>query len=197
MVTGRYSGSPESIMEEDLAQLRGLEDGDGPGFCQTLHTIISAELTDDFWSHTLPARLESSNTRTLNSFFAAQVKLGARCLWSEPYLGPLLDPSQASTKKALEVHHLFPKAWLKAQGITDRRAYNQIANQTLVEWHVNNDIGDQSPSTYAPVYSPNSSPETHALHAMPERWWEMEYAEFLVERRKLMADGIRRGMGNA
>ena len=31
------------------------------------------------------------------------------------------------------------------------------------------------------------------LHALPEDWFRMEYAEFLTERRKFMADIIRRG----
>lgn len=33
----------------------------------------------------------------------------------------------------------------------------------------------------------------HDLHALPERWQEMTYANFLVARRKLMADIVRRG----
>jgi len=195
IVTGRYSGSPESIMEEDLAQLRPLKDGDGTGFTKTLQAIISGELTSDFWTHTLPARLESSNVRTLNSFFAAQCRLNAKSLFSEPPVATLLDPQVIARRKALEVHHLFPKAWLKSQGITNSRDYNQVANQTLVEWSVNNEIADQDPAVYGPVYSPKSTAATLALHAMPECWWKMEYADFLVERRRLMADVIRRGMG--
>lgn len=195
MITGRYGGSPESIMEEDLAQLRELQEGDARGFQAALERLMENELTEDFWSHTLPARLESSRVQTLNPFFAAQIKLGAKCLWSDAYLGPLMDPAISSTKKALEAHHLFPKAWLLRQGVIDRRAYNQIANLTQVEWHSNNDIGDRDPKDYGPEYAPKATPETAALHAMPERWWEMEYDAFLVSRRRLMADVIRRGMG--
>jgi len=33
----------------------------------------------------------------------------------------------------------------------------------------------------------------YTMHALPERWYEMEYTAFLNERRKLMADIIRRG----
>ena len=83
-------------------------------------------------------------------------------------------------------------AWFSFAMVTNRRAYNQVANQTYVEWHVNNDIGDQSPVSHAPVYSPTFSPATHALHALPDAWWEIDFAEFWVKRRKLMADVIRR-----
>lgn len=31
------------------------------------------------------------------------------------------------------------------------------------------------------------------LHALPDGWEEMAYADFLVERRRLLADVIRRG----
>lgn len=195
MITGRYSGSPESIMEEDLAQLRELAEGDARGFQTALERLMENELTEDFWTHTLPARLESSRIQALNSFTAAQIKLGAMSLWSDGSLRSLMDPAITSTKKALEAHHLFPKAWLLRQGVTDRRAYNQIANLTQVEWHVNGDIGDRDPKDYGPEYAPKATPETAALHAMPERWWEMEYEAFLVSRRRLMADVIRRGMG--
>jgi len=33
----------------------------------------------------------------------------------------------------------------------------------------------------------------YRLHALPERWYEMEYQQFLKERRKKMAEVIRQG----
>ncbi len=33
----------------------------------------------------------------------------------------------------------------------------------------------------------------HELHALPEDWQHLSYADFLVERRKLMAEIVRRG----
>ena len=65
---------------------------------------------------TLPARLESSNIRTITSFMAAQCKLGAKALYSELSVADLLNPERQSTHKDLEIHHLFPKAWLKSKG---------------------------------------------------------------------------------
>ena len=191
-VTGRYSSSPESIMEEDLVRLREIKDGDGAGFVQTLESAIESEFTEDFWNFTLPARLESSNIRTITSFMAAQCKLGAKALYSELSVADLLNPERQSTRKDLEVHHLFPKAWLKANGVTNQREYNQIANQTLVEWSINSEISDKDPAEYAPTYEQNTDDQARTLHAMPERWWEMDYQEFLTARRKLMAGVIRK-----
>jgi hypothetical protein len=191
-VTGRYSGSPESIMEEDLARLREIKDSDGEAFIQALESAIESELTEDFWNFTLPARLESSNIRTITSFMAAQCKLGAKALYSELSVADLLNPERQSTRKDLEVHHLFPKAWLKANGVTNQREYNQIANQTLVEWSINSEISDKDPAEYALTYEQNTDDQARTLHAMPERWWEMDYQEFLTARRKLMAGVIRK-----
>ena len=123
---------------------------------------------------------------------AAQCKLGAKALYSELSVADLLNPERQSTRKDLEVHHLFPKAWLKANGVTNQREYNQIANQTLVEWSINSEISDKDPAEYAPTYEQNTDDQTRTLHAMPERWWEMDYQEFLTERRKLMAGVIRK-----
>ena len=123
---------------------------------------------------------------------AAQCKLGAKALYSELSVADLLNPERQSTRKDLEIHHLFPKAWLKSNGLTDRRDYNQIANQTLVEWSINSEISDKNPAEYAPSYEENTSDETRMLHAMPKDWWKMDYSEFLTERRKLMALVIRK-----
>jgi hypothetical protein len=190
-ITGRYSGSPESIMEEDLARLRSVKEGDKDGFRNALETAMESELTTDFWEFTLPARLESSNSRTLYTFFAAQCRLEARALYSELQVSSLLSPERRSTRKDLEVHHLFPKAWLKANGVTSQREYNQVANQTLVEWSDNADIADRDPAEYAPIYEEKSSDAARGVHALPENWWKLEYPEFLSQRRRLMAGVIR------
>jgi len=152
-------------------------------------------LTNDYWSLTLPMRLESSNTRSMYSFFAAQCILNAKALYSSLEVSLLLSPERRSTRKNLEIHHLFPKAWLKTNGVKDRKAVNQVANQTLVEWSDNSDIADKSPVIYAKKYQdkmPESSrAKTNKLHAMPENWWTMEYDSFLEVRRKLMAQVIK------
>ena len=120
----------------------------------------------------------------------------AQTLYSPLDVTTLLSPERRSTRKDVEIHHLFPKAWLKANGVTSRRDYNQVANQTLVEWSDTADIGARSPQEYGLEYE-NKIPEVSraanlADHALPDRWWEMKYPDFIDIRRKLMADVIRR-----
>jgi hypothetical protein len=76
--------------------------------------------------------------------------LGARALFSDQLLQTFLAPGPAGNRAASEQHHLFPKAWLVKQGITDRRAYNQVANLADVGWTENAEIGASGPAKYVP-----------------------------------------------
>lgn len=195
VITGRYvGGSSESAMEEDLGRLRGVVDADT--FVERLENAMTSELTNDFWEVTLPSRLESSNVRTLSPFFAAQAVLGAKALYSSLTIGELLDPLRASTKEDLEVHHLFPKGWLKRNGVDSPRDYNQVANLALLEWSANIDVSDEAPGDYAPrllARVPQGEVSVmHRLHALPAEWWKMSYPDFLRARRVELAAIIRR-----
>ena len=196
VLTGRYvGGSSESMMEEDLARLRGLEMGGAEEFQSVLEGAMAAELTNDFWKVTLPSRLESSSQRTIAPFFAAQCVLGANALFSTLPVAHLLAPDIASTKEGLEVHHLFPKAWLKSNGFTDVREYNQVANLALLEWDDNVHVGGRAPEDYGPELEDrvpeNEIAEIRRMHALPEDWWDMPYPEFLAERRRLISRVLR------
>lgn len=196
-LTGRYTGSPESVMDADLNRLRNVSDGGQ--FAQVLNDIMKTELTEDFWNVTLPARLETSSARNpeLFAYTAAQVLLVAPVLFSHKKIGDLLDPSLKTKRKALERHHLFPRAWLQKQGITDLRRINQQANLALLEWPDNLDVSDKPPREYVPeVRKRFGEPGwrmMHEMHALPEDWERMPYEVFLEQRRKRMAVMIRRG----
>jgi len=196
-LTGRYSSSPESIMDGDLNRLRGVNEADR--FIAILDELMTSQLTGDFWSITLPAALNSSSARNpeLFAYVAAQNRLNAPVLFSHKKVNDLLDPALRTKKKSLERHHLFPVAWLQRQGEEDRKIINQMANYALLEWPDNIDISDAPPTEYVPKIKVRFSTEEwqrmHELHALPSDWQLMGYADFLVERRKLMADIVRRG----
>lgn len=107
----------------------------------------------------------------------------------------MLQEGLRSKKSALERHHLFPKAWLMRNGIAEQRDINQIANFALVEWSDNISISDRHPSEYLPYYLERlNDQEKMAMyhwHALPENWEYMSYADFLVERRKMIARVIK------
>ncbi len=196
-LTGRYTSSPETVMDGDLNRLKEVKDG--AGFIATLEGIMANELTNDFWAVTLPSNLDSSSARNpeLFAYTAAQNRLGAPVLFSHKKISDLLDPTIKTKKKPLERHHLFPRAWLEKEGVTDLKRINQVANFALLEWPDNIDISDDAPTTYAPKIQPRFStdewPSMHRHHALPDGWYKMPYDEFLVERRKLMAAITRKG----
>lgn len=196
-ITGRYTGSPETVMERDLARLREVKDADT--FAKVLEKIIEDELTNDFWNISLVNALETSSSQSpaFYAYYAALNLLGAKVLFSDMKVSELLDPALRSNRSPIEKHHLFPKNYLKSIGITSRREINQVANYTSVEWTDNTKIADQSPAEYFPKYAQKYSEDelkqVMEWHALPQGWEQMDYFTFLEERRKLMSKVIRAG----
>jgi len=194
---GRFTGSPESAMEFDLARFREVKDADG--LLYVLENTCDLALTGDYWKITLPNDLATSSPRSpsLFAYNAALVLLDARALFSKLKISELLDPVSQGIRAAVERHHLFPKGYLKTLGITDLRETNQIANYALVEWGDNAKIKDQSPTEYLPMMASRFGKEELARmyywHALPENWERMNYREFLKQRRELIAQVIQEG----
>lgn len=82
-------------------------------------------------------------------------------------------------------------------GLEEARQINQVANYALVEWTDNVAISDRPPKDYVPPLEARFSPAElqcmYALHALPDRWYEMDYDAFLAERRKRMAAVVWQG----
>jgi hypothetical protein len=196
-LTGRYSGTFETVMEQDLARLRGLHSAED--FIRTLDRIVDDTFTDDFWNITMPNNLatSSSNSPALLAYYAALNLLDARVLFSKMKVSELLDPAHKSTKSATERHHLFPRAYLKRLGFDSTSDSNQIANYALVEWHDNIAIRDEPPADYFPKYAKRFDKtelqEMSYWHALPSSWHRMGYETFLESRRQLMAHVTRDG----
>lgn len=197
-ISNRYAGSFESTIESDLNRIRDL--ASAADFIAVLEKIIADTMTGDFWSITLPNELNSSSARNpaFYSYLASQNKLGVLVLFSKNRkIFDMLDPTVRSNRKALEKHHLFPRAWLEEEGVTDLKLINQVANFSLIDWGTNGDISDTSPREYVPEMKKQFTSEAWSKmcgsHALPEGWETMPYDEFLAQRRKLMAQIIKQG----
>ena len=194
-MTGRYTNSPETRVEADLAQLRDLTDGNA--YIARLRSLCDTVLTNDYWEITLPSQLATSASisPTLFAYQAALVKLDAPVLFSPLSIASLVDPAIKGSKAALEQHHLFPRGYLEDEGISDLKVINQIANFAAVEWPANIKIGKQAPSAYVPALDAAMSgaerERAYRLHALPSLWWELGYEPFLLERRLRMARVVR------
>ena len=197
-LTGRYTGSPETILETDLRRLDQSEKTEA-GFVRYLESIITSQLTEDYWKVSLPQQLDSSGAYSpyLFGYYAALNLLEAQPLFSKLKISELLDPSVSGSKSPIERHHLFPKAYLMKNGYVGTYKINQIANFAFVEWGDNIDISDRSPSEYFPeLYEKLSDSEkanASFWHGLPPNWYEMEYWEFVEARRKLISYVIKKG----
>ena len=196
-VTGRFTGSPESKMEYDLAGFRNATAADQ--FVSRLQHVCDVTLTSDFWDVTLPNDLATSSPISPSRFAydAALVLLDAPVLFSNAKVAELLDPALQANRSMVERHHLFPRAYLDKLNISNTRETNQIANYAYVEWADNMKISDQSPVEYLSQLRQRLSEAVlermYEYHALPNDWERMEYRAFLEIRREMMAQIVRKG----
>lgn len=199
-LTGRYSGSQESVMESDLRRIADLNNSDQ--FLAELNRICEVNLTNDFWDINLPNDLaiSSSKSPSLYAYNASLVLLEAPALFSNIKIADILDPTIHSKQVMIERHHLFPRGYLKSNGITRQRDINQIANYAFVEYQDDSNISDSAPSAYTSAlkerFSDRELDSMYHFHALPYNWESMEYNEFLISRRILIAKVIQEGYTN-
>lgn len=199
-LTSRYISSPETVMDRDMRSI-----GE-KGFISFLDEVEASALSDTFWDITLPQNLESSsvNSPAFNTFLAAQINLNCNSM--------LMNGTKISDLIGIsgDVHHIFPRAYLKANGIDSKTKYNQVANYIYLDTQVNKAISDDAPCKYFSkvkeqcitknIAIGNISDETLLVqnlneNCIPQNVFEMsvkDYDVFLMERRKLMAKLIER-----
>lgn len=139
ILTGRYSGSPESWFEYDIRRFDTQEDPK-----QYLEQIEAGELSDAYWNHVLVTRLDSSvkSSPYFNLFTMAQVVNKDQAFLSKSITVQHLIEERG------DVHHLFPKRYLQKNGVNNRSQYNQIGNYVYTEQVVNLAIKDKAPEDY-------------------------------------------------
>ena len=197
-LTGRYIGSPESQMDRDLRAIAA------KGFMAFFKEVEEAELSDTFWEVGLVQSLETSaiSSPYFNTFIAAQVHGSDRSLLSN-------SAKVADLLSAGDVHHIFPKEFLKKNGIDDKSMYNQVANYAYLDTGVNISIGKQAPQDYftaalnqcatkelkvGTITENAALRENLAVNCIPSDIFTMtaaDYEKFLKERRILMAKKIK------
>lgn len=198
ILTGRYSGSPESWFDYDIKQVAHRP------FAEFLADVEAADLGDGFWEAGL---IQSLNTSSTNSpvfkvFLAAQARLA-----DQGFLSKDITVRDMLTHHG-DIHHVFPRNFLKKQGLTQTR-YNQVANFVYLQQEVNIKIGDKAPVEYMkiafqqcetkePVYGVITSTEQlnenlkrNCLPTAIEDYEMDNYEQFLVTRRKAMAEKIK------
>ncbi len=132
VLTGRYSGSPESSFDYDIRQIHE------QGFDAYGSAVFAGEMSDAYWNSLLPQEMNTSSSISpyFRVFRAAQVKLGDHGFLSRDItvLDLILNKS--------DLHHIYPRNHLKKQGLS-RGRYNQIANYVITQSEINIGIGDK------------------------------------------------------
>jgi hypothetical protein len=197
-ITGRYTNSPETRMQEDLNRLDGL--ASGAEFVKVLNEQIDAAVPEDWWRVTLIDGLNTSSggAPAYVAYIAALNILDADVLLATSKVKDWINPRRAV--KGIERHHLFPRDYLVTElGLKDNKKINQVANYALVEWSDNITISNQPPKNYWPQEVDDKNIEEkrrvrqEEWHALPDGWISLGYDEFLHQRRRLMANVIHEG----
>ncbi len=198
LLTGRYSGSPESTIDYDVRQIHQ------QGIQAYADGLIRGELSDAFWDAALPQEMDTSvaSSPLFRVFEAAQVKLG-----DKGFLSRDITVRELIEVKS-DVHHLFPKDYLKKNNLS-RGQYNQIANYAIAQSEINIAIGKKEPEIYfaqlleqcaggkkryGNITDPKELRANLRMHCIPDGIEQMtvaEYPAFLTERRRLMAQKIK------
>lgn len=197
VITGRYSGSPETRYDQDIRQIRS------EGIPSHVHNVCSATLSPQYWEALLPSQMNTSAARSpyWSTFQAAQAATGTK-----GFLSINLTCRDLIENRG-DAHHLYPKNYMKAREFS-KGQYLQIANLALTQQEINIAIGDKPPKRYFSelVEQCNGGPilygaiteirtlrENLAAHAIPTQLLETElsYDDFLEQRRILMAQIIK------
>jgi hypothetical protein len=198
ILTGRYSGSPESVFDFDIKQLSQKP------FSEYLKEKEDGELSEAFWNAALPQSLDTSvaSSPYFHVFLAAQVKANDKGFLSRDVkVGDLISLRG-------DIHHLFPKDYLKKNGLV-RGQYNQIANYVYMQSEINIRVGNNAPCEYfkgiinqietnnksiSGISSQDQLNENLMSNCVPVEIMEMsinDYSDFLSKRRQLMAKKIK------
>lgn len=195
-ITGFYTGSTESEVEKQFADLRDVHNAGE--FVAYLDTAIANKFTDDYFDYSLPAELNSSSATSpaWYGYVAAINVLGTPMLFSTAPLSQYFVLGTSGDKNSVDKHHIFPKHYLEKIGYDNDRDRNQIANFTYLDYATNIDISDAPPSEYVARYRDKLGEDGYRLacvqNALPENFEQLSYPEFLSQRRLLMAQIVKK-----
>ena len=185
-LTGRYIASPESQMDRDLREIAN------KGFKNFFDENEEALLSESFWSVRLVQNFETTSTTSpyFSVYLAAQVFSADKALFSNSVKVSDLILSGG------DYHHIFPKEYLKSNGITDSHRCNQIANYAYLDKPVNIVIGKKSPQEYfGEIATLKNYPQNLEENSLPPSVVTQtykDYEDFLLNRRRLLADKVKR-----
>ena len=105
----------------------------------------------------------------------------------------LLDTGRMPVSEVVKLINDAAEISLKDKGFKQTNI-NQVANFCYLEYPINIKISDKAPGDYFPKLLDQCIEKDLYYHAIPERFWEMDYDSFLEARRRLIAEVIKDGV---
>jgi hypothetical protein len=148
-----------------------------------------------------PSRLDTLRTRTSAAYRGLYTLLqreGSKDFFWKADM-KVLDHNEHS----IDIHHIFPRAWCKARGISPR-VFNSIVNKTPISYKANRMIGGRAPSAYLAqlrdhkhvqisVDEQNDILRTHLIE--PEYLHQDDFDGFYQHRKQQLIEIIEQAMG--
>lgn len=199
LLIGRYSGSSESMIDEDIKQIND------KGIQEYLAQMERTHLGEGFWDFGIISDLESTsvNNNAYNVYLAAQCNLQ-----SVAFLSKSMKISSLIEQRG-DIHHIFPKKYLLDNGYVLKQ-YNQVANFVYTEQATNIKVGKMRPEEYLGKTVNQIQKEEKDISTIDDydelinnlkvndipkeilSYVHENYNDFLVMRRKMMALKIRK-----
>ena len=201
ILTQRYTSSPESAFDYDIRRFNETNNIE-----QYIIDEGKRQLSETFWSDYLVDRLDTPVTSSpfWKTYLVAQIFLGDRGFLSDSIKVQYLIENRG------DVHHIFPKDYLKRNGYKNKQQYNQIANFAMLQTEINIAVSNRAPREYMSDVKAqcNGQDNKYGLisdeedlkrnlqeNSIPEEIVDMtyeDYEEFLRKRRVLMAEKVKK-----
>jgi len=178
LLWGRYAGSTESVLNQDLALIEDTEGALDRLINQLRQNRGDLKLNaDDFKGWSRGAR-----------FYPLLYMLTRVCLAKDWATGIELSKHLLGNLSSLQVHHIFPKSLLYQNGYSQPDV-NAIANFTFLTQETNLLVSDRNPEEYLEefVAKQPGAVESHWIPMDRELWKVENYLDFLSARRALLA----------
>lgn len=199
MITQRYSASAETLIDSDIKQISSAS------FQEFFRNLEEGSLSEAFWRVTLPTNLKTSAAASpfIHVYLATQVKANDGSFLNKDMKVRTLIENHGN------MHHIFPKDYLQKNGFQQAQ-FNQIANYAYMKMECNIQVGNKPPKQYmgmardkvmsggdgfCNITSIKDLEDNMEQNAIPSSIFGMElvdYETFLEERRRLMAEKIRK-----
>lgn len=180
----RYERAVNTAAQQDFKALREALAG-----VEVDIPIMSAEMPED------PRRLEEAGWPKRRDRLARAIL----CVTLRGQAKDIFDgqPITATNIRSREYHHLFPRKYLRDQGILEGDLADRALNVALVTWKTNRQISAASPREYLQdasdkILDDDELENRLQSHLMPiEPFLEEEYGEFLKQRAGMVFEGMQ------